>query len=104
MFRTTPGITEPHMSRAPLATEGEATAGPDDENPFDEDSGTDGLLGDTPNQPQLLSGGGPPLGGGKVVDEMGDAAEERHEGAMNVFEYDPGKMGSFDPVDENGPF
>lgn len=28
------GVTEPGLSREPLATEGEATPGPDDENPF----------------------------------------------------------------------
>lgn len=30
------GVTLPALSREPLATEGEATPGPDDYNPFDE--------------------------------------------------------------------
>lgn len=30
------GVTDAALSREPLATEGEATPGPDDENPFDE--------------------------------------------------------------------
>lgn len=34
--KPTPGITRPKLSLDPLATEGEATPGPDDVNPFDE--------------------------------------------------------------------
>lgn len=30
------GVTDAALSREPLATEGEATPGPDDENPYDE--------------------------------------------------------------------
>jgi hypothetical protein len=35
LMRATPGITEPNFSRDPLATEGEATPGPDTENPYE---------------------------------------------------------------------
>lgn len=34
-MQNTPGITIPQFSAEPLATEGEATPGPDDENPFE---------------------------------------------------------------------
>lgn len=37
------GITEPAMSEEPLATEGEATPGPDDWNPFDEMADRDAM-------------------------------------------------------------
>lgn len=103
----TAGITEPHLSADPLGTEGEMSPGPDDENPYDADYGTDG---DGPafggELPAFLQGGGQGVvdAGEEAVDDAADFAGERHEGAMNVFEYAPGKMGSFEPVDENGPF
>jgi len=34
-MQATPGITEPHLSRDPLGTEGEMSDGPDDVSPFD---------------------------------------------------------------------
>lgn len=33
-MQTTPGITEPRLTKDPLGTEGELTPGPDDINPF----------------------------------------------------------------------
>lgn len=36
MHYLTPGVTDPRMSREPLATEGEVTPGPDDYVPYDD--------------------------------------------------------------------
>lgn len=96
MLEPTPGITEPMLSPDPLMTEGEATAGPDDQNPFD-DPGTDGRAA-----PQLFDGDGPPIDAGGTVDEITDEVGERHGRAMTVFDAPDGQMGVFEPgVDDS---
>jgi hypothetical protein len=36
IMRPTPGFTQPHLSELPIASEGEATMGPDDWVPYDD--------------------------------------------------------------------
>lgn len=57
------GVTDAALSREPLATEGEATPGPDDENPFDEledrrarQSPDEGSRGGEPSMPSVTLG------------------------------------------------
>jgi len=90
----TAGITEPNLTAEPLGTEGEMTPGPDDENPYE--------TGDTDKQAELppLLGERAPLGGGEVVDEMAEEADDRHERAMDVFAPTLGH-GSFEPTQQD---
>lgn len=84
-MRVTEGITEPHFTMDPLGTEAEMTPGPDDQNPYDDGEDFGGTA--EPDLPPFLSDDAP-LGGGAVVDDMDEAADERNERMGGLFAFD----------------
>jgi len=100
-FQTTPGITEPDFARDPLGTEGELTAGPDDQNPFED--GTAETATDTGGPPSILGGAGEGIDiGAAIMGEITEEASERHGRAMSFFEPQQGH-GSFETEREPLP-
>jgi len=87
-FQATPGITEPKFSRDPLGTEGELTPGPDDENPFEDNTAeTVETATDTGGPPSILGAGGESRDiGAAIMGEITEEASERHGRAMSFFE------------------
>lgn len=73
-MQATPGITEPHLSRDPLGTEGEMTSGPDAESPFDRfnQSATAKVDPTEGNDPYLFDNVGEELEGGISLPPIGD--------------------------------